>query len=222
MHNIENYIFDLDGTIINSSEEVLLCFKKAFEKANYKINNSLLTPNLIGPPLKKIIETIAPELTDEHIIKIVMQNFRQIYDYDENDISKLYKGIFDLLTELKNLNKKIFIATFKPTKPTMRIVKQFKLDMFDDIYTIDKFEKPISKEEMLIDIIEKYNLVKEETIMVGDAASDMIAAKNAGIKGIGVLWGYGENKQPLINNSDLVVKDVKDLKECLKLNYQTI
>ena len=55
---MNNYIFDLDGTIINSSKEVLLCFEKAFERANYVIDKSRLTPNVIGPPLKEIIKLI--------------------------------------------------------------------------------------------------------------------------------------------------------------------
>ena len=58
--------------------------------------------------------------------------------------------------------------------------------------------------------------------MIGDAASDMTAAKGAGIEGIGVLWGYGSNKTSLKENADYIVKDVKELRECQKLNYQTI
>ena len=58
--------------------------------------------------------------------------------------------------------------------------------------------------------------------MIGDAASDVIAAKQAGIKGIGVLWGYGENKTPLIENSDIIVKNIEELRKCLNSNYQTI
>lgn len=216
-----NYIFDLDGTIINSSNEVLLCFEKAFAKANYKIDKSRLTPNVIGPPLKEIIKLIAPEIT-ENDMQQVMANFREIYDYDENDISEYYSGIEEFLRQAKKDGKRLFIATFKPEKPTRRIEKQFKMDMFEDIYTIDKFGKHITKAEMIEDILNKYNLKKEETVMIGDASSDVIAAKQAGIKGIGVLWGYGENKTPLIENADIIVKNTEELKECLKLNYQTI
>ena len=216
-----NYIFDLDGTIINSSNEVLLCFEKAFAKANYKIDKSKLTPHVIGPPLKEIIKLIAPEIP-ENDMQQVMANFREIYDYDENDISEYYSGIEEFLRQAKKDGKRLFIATFKPEKPTRRIEKQFKMDMFEDIYTIDKFGKHITKAEMIEDILNKYNLKKEETVMIGDAPSDVIAAKQAGIKGIGVLWGYGENKTPLIENADIIVKNTEELKECLKLNYQTM
>ncbi len=207
-----NYIFDLDGTIINSSKEVLLCFEKAFEKANYEIDKSRLTPNVIGPPLNEIIKLIAPGIQETDINKVV-EYFRELYDFEENDISEFYQGIPEVLTTLKNMNKKLFIATYKPEKPTMRIIKQFHLDKFDDIYTIDKFGKHITKTEMINDIIEKYNLNKSETVMIGDASSDVICAKEAGVLAIGVLWGYGENKEPLIKNSDIVINSANEILE---------
>ena len=207
-----NYIFDLDGTIINSSKEVLLCFEKAFEKANYEIDKSRLTPNVIGPPLNEIIKLIAPGIQETDINKVV-EYFRELYDFEENDISEFYQGIPEVLTTLKNMNKKLFIATYKPEKPTMRIIKQFHLDKFDDIYTIDKFGKHITKTEMINDIIKKYNLNKSETVMIGDAPSDVICAKEAGVLAIGVLWGYGENKEPLIKNSDIVINSANEILE---------
>ncbi len=218
---INNYILDLDGTIINSSNEVLLCFEKAFAKANYPIDKSRLTPNVIGPPLKEIIKLIAPEI-NENDIEIVMENFRLIYDYDEHDISEYYSGVLEFLNKAKNSGKKLFIATYKPEKPTRRIEKQFKMDMFEEIYTIDKFGEHITKTQMINDILNKYNLKKEETVMIGDASSDVISAKQAGVTGIGVLWGYGDDKTNLIKNSDYVVKNTQELEEYLKLNYQII
>ncbi len=216
---MRNYIFDLDGTLINSSGEVLACFKKAFERAGYPVDLNRLNSDVIGPPLKEIIKLIAPELKNEDIITSVMEHFRAIYDYDENDISFLYDGIYDFLLRLKNEGKNLFIATFKPHIPTMRIVKKFKLDMFQDIYTIDKTGYRQTKEEMITDILSSYNLKKSETVMIGDAASDVIAAKRAGVTAVGVLWGYGSDKTDLKLNSDFIVEKVKEL-ECL--NFRTI
>lgn len=215
-----NFIFDLDGTIINSSNEVIECLYSAFCKADYKIDKSKLTSNLIGPPLRQIISNIAPELNDNDKFSEIMSNFREIYDNDENDISFVYDGVHDVLKALKNNGKRLFMATFKPKKPTERIIKQFNLSYFEDIYTVDKFEHPMTKKEMIEDIIQKYGLKKEETVMVGDALSDINAAHDAGIKAIGALWGYGDDKTPLIKNADILIDNMGEL--CQKLNYQTI
>ena len=217
---MHNFIFDLDGTLINSSNEVLNCLEKAFDKANYPLDKTRLSTDIIGPPLKTIINNLAPELENEDKLNEIMKNFRHIYDYDDKDVSEIYSGVYECLDELKNSKCRIFMATFKPTIPTMRIVKQFKLNYFDDIYTIDKFDRHITKEEMLANIIEKYKLNPKETAMIGDAKTDMTAAKMAGITGIGALWGYGSDKSGLIENADFTINTIGEL--CQKLNYQTI
>lgn len=218
---MHNYIFDLDGTLVNSSEEILLCLKKAFKTVGYEIEESKFTADIIGPPINNIIVNVAPELIDSEVSEQIMKSFRQIYDYDKNDISVLYDGVYDFVYGLKKAGKKLFIATFKPKIPTMRLVAKFFPNIFDDIYTIDKFEKPITKEEMLKDIILRYNLDKSETVMIGDSISDMIAGKSAGITSVGVLWGYGFDKTKLLENADYTINKLEEM-ECQKLNYQTI
>lgn len=208
---IKNYIFDLDGTIINSCQEVLKCFEKAFAIVGYPINKSNLTSNLIGPPLAQIVQNIAPELKDEAVLNEVTDNFRMIYDNDTNDKSVLYEGIYDKLCELKQEGKKLFLATLKPTKPTNRILQSYKLDMFDDVYTIDKFNTLITKKDMLEDILNKYKLNPSETVMIGDALTDVEAANVTGIISIGALWGYGSDKTDLINHSKYLINSIKEI-----------
>lgn len=218
---ITNYIFDMDGTLINSSEEVLICLKKAFIKANCFIDETLFTSDVIGPPLKDIIKNLAPNIQDEIKLNEVMQNFRQIYDYDENDVSVLYDGIEDFINDLKKCRCKLFVATFKPKIPAMRLVNKFFPNIFDDVYTIDKYDKIMTKLEMLEDIVAKYGLDKSQTVMIGDAQSDMCAAKSANITAIGAMWGYGKDKAGLIEQSDICIENIEELR-CQKLNYRII
>jgi phosphoglycolate phosphatase-like HAD superfamily hydrolase len=103
------------------------------------------------------------------------------------------------------------MATFKPMKPTLRIIKQFKLDYFEDIYTIDKYEKPMTKTNMILDIIDKYKLIKDSTVMVGDALSDIDAANEAGISSIGACWGYCKDKQTLKEKATVVYNSIGEL-----------
>ena len=222
MHKkILNYIFDLDGTLINSSEEVLMCLKKAFITANCFIDETLFKSDIIGPPVKDIIKNLTPDIQDEIKLNEVMQNFRLIYDYDENDISVLYSGIEDFIKDLKESGCKLFVATFKPKIPTIRLVNKFFPNVFDDVYTIDKYDKTMTKSEMLEDIISKYGLNKSETVMIGDAQSDMLAAKSVGRAGIGVMWGYSNDKIGLLELADICIQNIEELR-CQQLNYRII
>ena len=208
---MRNYIFDLDGTLINSSEEVMKCFSMTFEKSEYPLDKSRLTPEIIGPPLDEIIQNLAPEINDKNKIDELVKNFSYFYDNEQNDISKIYDGVYEVLETLQKDNCRLFMATFKPTAPTMRIVSQFNLNYFEEIYTIDKFGEFITKTDMINIILDKYGLDKNETCMVGDAVSDVKSAKSAGVLAIGALWGYGKDKQPLIENSDITLKNIKEL-----------
>lgn len=206
-----NYIFDLDGTLINSCDEVMKCFKKAFIKSNYPLDCAKLTHKIIGPPLYDIVSGLVPELKDNKKILEIVNNFSYYYDVEENDISYIYDGVYEVLNILKHAGKRLFMATFKPSKPTNRIISQFKLTYFDDVYTIDKFGYDITKEKMIELLLQKYNLNRRETLMLGDAPTDMRAAKFCSITSVAASWGYEANKNILKENADIVLNDIKDL-----------
>lgn len=217
LKNLNNYIFDMDGTLINSSKEVLQCLKNACNKNKAQINLNNFSPDVIGPPLKDIIKAIIFDNGNEELVNNINDEYRLLYDNNENDKSCMYENTYEWLISLKNSGKRLFLATNKPTIPTLRLIKKFNLNMFEDFYTIDKYlEKEISKKEMLSEIIEKYNLEKMETIMIGDAPSDIKAAHFAGIKAIGVLWGYGNHKTILKEIADYTIEPC-DLKSLLKI-----
>lgn len=221
MHNVfENYIFDLDGTIVNSSEEIIKCLKQAFYDANITVAEEKFSSDIIGPPIHQIIKSVCENI-DETSLQKVISNFRKIYDYDIEDVSFLYQGVLKTLKSFKASGKRLFVATFKPNVPTIRLIKYLNLNMFEAIYTVDYPVNFSTKTEIVNALISKYELDKDKTVMVGDACSDMVAANENGIYGVGALWGYGSDKSLLKEHANLVIERIEDL-ECQKLNYQII
>jgi len=215
MHSFDCFIFDLDGTLLDSSCQVIDCMRKAFNGCNLKADESKLNSNLIGPPLRDIIKMIDCDISEENLVNVI-KTFREIYETDRDYSSKLYDGVKEFLEELKAQGKKIFMATFKPMRPTLRLVKEFDIEaLFEDVYTVDKFGDYCPKEDMIAHILDKYGFDKSKTVMVGDAVNDVAAAKNTGIKGVGVLWGYGADKAALRANADCVISHIGELR-CLK------
>lgn len=211
LNRYEAIIFDLDGTILNSLTEVMLCLEEAFLLENLWIDKSRLNHNIIGPPLDIIVKTVLPEITDEMALRVV-EHYNRIYDSEKYQGSFLYDGMIELLDSLKKSGKKLFIATNKPHKSTLRLVNNFNLLMFDDIYSIDKMEgKIMSKSEMILDIVSKYNFDKKKVVMIGDALGDVIAANESGVDSIAALWGYGDDKQPLKDSAKFLIENVNDL-----------
>ena len=204
---INNYIFDLDGTIINSSEEVLYCLDKTFQNLKLNYDKTKLNIGIIGPPLSDMMNVLRPELLKDNMTDIAVNEFNRIYDNKQDDRSFIYKGMYEVLLELKSQNKKLFIATNKFIPPTVRLIKKFNLNMFEDFYTIDKLPNTTSKADMINDIITKYNLKQDKTIMIGDTVFDVQAGKSSNIVSGGVLWGYGNDKTDLIKFSDVVFEN---------------
>lgn len=217
LSNFENYIFDLDGTIVNSSKEILKCLNLAFQDAGCNIPVERFSPSLIGPPIRQIIENIAPEIKDEKIIKDIILSFRQYYDYDIDDCSVLYPKIKEYLNFLQSSKKKLYIATFKTKIPTSRIVRMFNLDMFNGVYTVDYPKMFPSKNEMVEYLLKEENLKRDRTIMIGDSVSDILAGKSNNIATAGVLWGYGKDKSQIITQADLTIGVVEDLNLAMRM-----
>ncbi|MDR2644411.1 MAG: HAD family hydrolase [Endomicrobium sp.] len=213
---MNNYIFDLDGTLIDSSAEIIRCLKKAFEVANYFIDDNVFSSNIVGPPIRQIILNVASDLKDEKVINEIIKNYRHIYDYNAHNSTQLYAGIYDFLQQTKKNGKLLFIATNKPIIPTLRIVKKLDIyDKFNDIYCIGMSSICLNKTEMIKDIIGKYKLDREYTYMIGDCNSDIIAGQNAGVKTVGCLWGYEKKKSFIKENADFFISSIEEL-ECVK------
>ena len=206
-NNFDNFIFDFDGTLADTADEVLSCIEKAFNNCNIIFDKIRLNSSVMGPSLAEIAKIVKPELTDEKIINDIVLEYRKLYDYNEADITKLYDGTRDWLLYLKRNSKKIFIATNKPKIPTLRLLKQLNINFFDDVYMVDKYNgKKLTKQQMIEEIVYKYNLLKEKTVMVGDCLSDIEAANNAGILSLAALWGYEKNKELLKEKADFYLE----------------
>ena len=196
---IENYIFDLDGTIIDSREEIILCIKAAAE--GFVVDTGIFDNIAVGKPIKTMLK---PYFSDEATLNAVIERYRNIYDNKTEDSSTIFDGAEKALNLLKNKGKKIFLLTNKPYLPALRLLNKFSItDCFQNIYTIDKFtngEK--NKSERLKQIIKINSLNTDKTVLTGDSLEDIEAAKENNIMSVAALWGYEKNKKQLAEQAD--------------------
>jgi phosphoglycolate phosphatase len=198
---MQHFIFDLDGTISNPELGILNGYKYTFPKVNLETPTDEVLKSLIGPPLRIVFENMYGLSANE--ADFAIKTYRVYYNelggaYENN----LYDGIVELITSLHQQNKKLHIATHKGAM-THQILTHFKIrEYFSQIQHYDEENNIITKEKMISLILEKENIQDTNTvIMVGDRNTDIIAAKEIGIKSIGVLYGFGsvneiENCQP--------------------------
>ena len=112
----------------------------------------------------------------------------------------------------KRTDIKLYLATNKPYKPTMNILKNNKLlNYFDGIYCLDYPKKYSKKSELLADLINIENIDLNNTIYVGDTLGDLKVARDNKIRFAAVSWGYEKNKEVLVGESDYYLKKISEL-----------
>lgn len=212
-HSKTAYIFDLDGTLIDSSQAILKALSLALQEVGIVFSSKRLVSSIIGPPIQELLERLELQEISTEQSKEVIRAFRHHYDTAVDDTSPLYEGVRPFLSQLKKRGYRLAIATNKPLIPTQRLLKQHELEtVFDSVICVDsKPPRRLSKADMLLELCEYLSLEKETTVMVGDSLSDIQAAQQTGLCSIGVFWGYEVDKASLRETADWVCNSPSDL-----------
>jgi phosphoglycolate phosphatase len=186
-----NVIFDLDGTLIDSSLGILSALSIAFDKCNI-VPNIPIDSNLIGPPLDEMLNLLSGS-NDQNILKELSDTFKECYDSSAYLKTQAFDGVEKMLKRLKEIDVTLYIATNKRNIPTQKIIKQLGWgELFDDIYALDSFYPAIEEKTLLInEIIKIHKLHRSDTLYVGDREEDGLAADKNNIKFLLTAWGYG-------------------------------
>ena len=202
-------IFDLDGTLTDTLTAIshfgnlalCECGFKTFPKECYK--------KFVGDGRKKLIERMLDAqqaLTDENYNKVC-----RIYDenYEKNPMYKTdaYEGIKDMIQILKESGIKIAVCSNKPHNVVCDVVKTvFGENVFDCVYGVCEGAQVKPNPECAEKIIRELGADKNECIFIGDTNVDIFTAKNAGIKSIGVLWGFRDREELISAGTDYIAE----------------
>ncbi len=208
---IENVIFDLDGTLVDTSGDIIDCLNKAYTVCARPLSERKINRSFIGPPLSDMIKAITPDITDEERDRVV-RAFRNCYDRGEYANTKVFDGVPGMLRNLHNAGLRMFIVTNKPDKPARNILKFLPSDIFTDTITPDQRSGIVlDKREMIYYVMRKWHLWEETTLAVGDSASDVIAAHENGIGAVAVLNGYGDKAEIGVSRPEFTINTIADL-----------
>ena len=183
-------LWDLDGTLIDSRQELVDSIEKAILRSGLDLIEG--KEIVIGPTINVLLdEYFGENVLQESDKKNIIRNFRATYDYSEFNNTKLYNGIGTLLESLSETCKNIII-TNKPPIPSKRILKKLNIEhLFDDVLTPYSFNVKKNKSEVFREALRKHNLQPENCLSIGDMKSDYNASSDNEIEFIAVLWGSG-------------------------------
>lgn len=203
-------VFDLDGTLTDSAPGIFNAIKYLQNKMNLTPLSEEQLRSCVGPPLNESFMRLwgVNFETAEEFVKI----YREYYLPTGIFENTVYDGINELLKSLKANDIRLLICSAKPTSMINTVLEHFDiLKYFDQISGVALTGKLPTKGERLKAMLEDKN-----AFMVGDRKDDIIGAREAGIKSIGVLWGYGSIKELTDSGADYIVSSASELKDLLR------
>jgi phosphoglycolate phosphatase len=226
MKNSSTYdaiIFDLDGTLIDSSPSILNCFGHALSEAGLQplvpLNDSL-----IGPPLRQTLINLTG-LTDNSLLDRLADGFKECYDTVGYKATQVYNGVEDMLGHLAECNIPLAIATNKRRVPTLKILEHLGwTKYFRIVGTLDTPVPPHADKAALIRfLLNELDAHAEKSLYVGDKWEDGEAAASNGMLFCAAGWGYGKWNSINLPTSWHVASSAQDLigkyfDQCVKKN----
>lgn len=193
--DVTNIIFDLDGTLIDSSSGIFEAFSLAASLSDLPTPSFQYFTSLIGPPIRDIIHQIYPEL-DPCISDILVSNFRHFYDSHCFASFSIYPNVQSCLHLLSDSGFRMFVVTNKPTKPSRTILSSLNLShLFVDVIGID-FLRSLSqasfpsKTEALSCLLSQYSLTNSSCLYVGDTIKDYESCNSLCLPFIAAAYGF--------------------------------
>ena len=188
--------FDLDGTLTNPKPGITRSIQYALQKLDHPTmpTEDELTW-CIGPPLRaSFVRLLGAETSADLAVSYYRERFSDVGLYENG----VYDGIGDVLTSLRASGHRLFVATSKPHVFAERIIDHFGLrNHFERVFGSELDGTRVDKSHLLEYALKQALVDPAKTLMIGDRSHDMIGAKNNGMKGIGVLYGYGSRDELL-------------------------
>ena len=196
---MKNFIFDFDGTLADSSSGIYKAFCSSCLKTNLNPPNINYFKKFIGPPIDKLIYNIFPDIEDIQK-NIFIESFRADYDKKFYKDINWYEDILETINFLiKERNGSIYIITNKPTLICIKLLKESKLiHLFEKVIGIDyrifnnehKGKVFDNKSTAIEYFFSNKNLIKDQSVYIGDTYNDKIAADKCKIKFIAAKYGF--------------------------------
>ncbi len=208
-------IFDLDGTLIDSSGDIAWTANETLKEMGLETRSVDYIKDCIGWGVWPLMEKLLPGASVE-VINHGRDIFLKHYAGHLTVETVLYNGIYELLNRIKDEGKGLGIVTNKPISLTEIIVSEVGIkDFFSIIFGGDSFENKKPHPEPILKVMASKALEPKDFVMVGDSKVDIEAGKGAGIETIGVAYGFRGAGELEKAGASIIVESVEELSSTL-------
>ena len=207
------YIFDLDGTLLNTLEDLSSSVNHAMEQCHYPTHSIEKVREMVGNGVRRLIERAVPEGTSADDTQRALSIFQEYYLAHNEDKTQPYDGIIPMLKELKKRGYKIAVVSNKFDKATKALCKKYFPGLID-VAIGENESQGIRKKphpDMVSLALRQLLSSAGEAIYIGDSEVDIATAQNSGLHCISVLWGFRTKSFLLGNGAKILVDKPSDI-----------
>ncbi len=190
-----NLLFDLDGTLTDPFPGITKSILHALNRLGRALPSEENLRWCIGPPLKNSFAQLL-DTDDDALTEKAVAYYRERFGTVGLFENEVYESIPETLENLRKSGHTLYVATSKPSVFATRIIDHFGLKRyFKAVHGSELDGTRCDKTELLEHILQEEGITSTDTVMIGDRKHDIVGAKANGIRGIGVLWGYGTKNE---------------------------
>lgn len=207
-------IFDLDGTLTDTLESMTRSVNLTLEEMGLPVITLDQCREFVGSGARKLMERTLKTCGDEELVRIeeAMEIYGRVFAQNCTYHVKPYDGIEEMLKELKEKGIYLAVLSNKPDGQTRNVIHTFFGDELFEYVQGQKEELPRKPDPAAVfAIMEKAGVSREECVYIGDSDVDMHTGKNAGVKTVGVSWGFRSKEVLQETGADVIIDHPKEL-----------
>lgn len=207
----ELVIFDMDGTILNTLEDLADSLNYVLQKHNYPKRSLEEVRNFVGNGIRKLVERGVPVKLDHMKLDQLCEEHKEYYRVHCSNKTKPYNGILELLGKLRKAGMKTAVVSNKADYAVQVLCEQY----FDGLFDVAVGEKPsVPKKpapDSVYEVLKKLQTAKEKAVYIGDSDVDIATAQNAGMDSILVDWGFRDRVFLKENAAETIVSTPSEI-----------
>ena len=208
-------LFDMDGTLLDTLEDLCDSTNHALAQMGYPLRGIEEIRRFIGNGAEKQIRRAVPEGTSEGKIMETLAAFRAYYQDHCQIKTKVYDGLLDVLSELKEKGVKMAVVSNKPDAAVKKLSREYFGDRLD--YAIGPSDgvrcKPYP--DMAETALKALGIAKKDAVFVGDSEVDVQTGLNAGLDVIAVSWGFRSRKVVIEAGASKIADNASELEKLI-------
>ena len=208
----KHVIFDLDGTLLNTIDDLADTGNHVCTLHGWPTHTVAEFKLMVGNGIPKLVERFAPQGTSQEVLDQAFQEFMDWYGVHKEDKTAPYAGMPEVAKALREAGVSIAVLSNKADVMAGPVVEHYYPGIFPVVQGALPGLPTKPDPTLLHKLMDRLGATREDTLFVGDSNVDIRTAKNGGLTGCGVLWGFRSREELVQEGADFLAENTDELK----------